>query len=793
MVWTVQIGGGTYPAALERVQLGLNEDTDLALFSIDNSVVTRNVVASTKDVTIKFLGTTVFSGLLEGVQYSQQRLKCKVYDKVFSLMDKKEVTIAYSDPGTQLNTILTAIASQVSGVSGSTSITDLIAVQYNRTSCLEAGKYLAQTGVADFWSSGGNTFNIGTRGANKGRIVVTSISRRKIDRFMKRDKVYVRGKGESGNDIEGSYGAGTNVVSFTERKATNVSTLNAIAEYKYNQISKDSSGVRVSSPIEYAYDLRPGDNIVLNSPELNLNGTYRIWRITFKATVAEIEIDKSEELLERYLERQRGLEDIGIFAVTGIPDDPPGAPATPTGLIATTTKSLTVHLGWNPNAEADLQRYQLYRNTVDSSTGSALIASLDSTWYADTNIPVASLGDYYYYWLKSVDWTGNVSASYSGPGQPGVSGLAVQIDETDQILAGLIDTIHLNDEAVSHAKFAISSVWGDVIQASAITWEHIGQDAVGSTHISAASIIANKIAASAIEALHMTVNSIDAYALVAGSVIADKIDTNAVTAIKINAGAVTTNKLEAWAVTSGKITAGQIYGKDIRTSQNVGEGGGPAGIRIFKSGIEAYSGGTTKTFWISSADGKAYFAEGACWINESGIVLKHDGVNPTVGIQFLDDTDVEVGKLILDIGDGISLMGSVSAFVGNTAGTAYVGTIGDQVWMTTPGASDDIIMWAGGNVRPATDGDVDLGETSYRWNNVRGKNFYGTGHWGDMHWSDTECYKCGESFKFGDELKLIVKGFNKDKDVGDEILTVPIHDNCTTAPVMRWWNTKIMG
>jgi len=112
------------------------------------------------------------------------------------------------------------------------------------------------------------------------------------------------------------------------------------------------------------------------------------------------------------------------------------------------------------------------------------------------------------------------------------------------------------------------------------------------------------------------------------------IRTGSIKADQIAAGAITSDKIVAGAITSDKITSNQIYGKDIRTAQNVGEVGGPAGIRMTPSELAGYSGGTTKTWYVQSSDGKLYAGGGSVILDNNGISIKgsnHIGFYNTSG------------------------------------------------------------------------------------------------------------------------------------------------------------------
>ena len=102
-------------------------------------------------------------------------------------------------------------------------------------------------------------------------------------------------------------------------------------------------------------------------------------------------------------------------------------------------------------------------------------------------------------------------------------------------------------------------------------------------------------------------------------------------------------------ITAKQITSDQIYGKDIRTEQNVGEVGGPAGIRMTPSELAGYSGGTTKTWYAQSSDGKLYAGGGSVILDNNGLSIKGGKFiffyNSSGGLE--GNIDVETGKVIL--------------------------------------------------------------------------------------------------------------------------------------------------
>lgn len=87
-----------------------------------------------------------------------------------------------------------------------------------------------------------------------------------------------------------------------------------------------------------------------------------------------------------------------------------GAPATPTGLAATSTLE-SITLDWNDNTEDDLAYYEVYRHTSNSSGSATKLANTLSSRFVDT-LPSGTTT--YYYWIKAVNRTGNASSFSTG-------------------------------------------------------------------------------------------------------------------------------------------------------------------------------------------------------------------------------------------------------------------------------------------------------------------------------------------------------------------------------------------
>ncbi len=335
MVWTFKFdtdGNGTYETTISGAVIvstmeELNGYEDVR-FTIPNNATNRGYIATDVDFQILWDVTSVYEGVCTGGEYGAGVISCFGYNKVFELMQKKTHTGNYN--GIAADVILAAICASVAGVTDNFipagfpgGIAPTLYVRFDEANCFDAAIYVARACIGDYYTTLGTTFNIiETRGAGPVVLSTLSVSRRGIDREKQRDLVTVIGVDSVGNRIEGSFGAGTDKAVFRESKASDVATLQALAEDYHNQLNKESSGASINVPMDpSAYDLHPGDEVTINEAEYNLAGDYRIWKITKNIGIASIEVDKSELNIDRVIDEMRNLEDIGIYviSITNIP------------------------------------------------------------------------------------------------------------------------------------------------------------------------------------------------------------------------------------------------------------------------------------------------------------------------------------------------------------------------------------------------------------------------------------------------------------------------------------------
>lgn len=756
MSYNVTIAGAIFGVDIDRIQQEINGD-EIAIFSIPNDAYARSVVEEDQDVNIFFNNVLIFSGTLAEVEYNEKVLVCTVYDKVYNLMNKRIYSGDHT-AGEDADVILAAVCS-AAGVSAGSCPSTSIAAQFIRANCYQCVRFLTQTVTTDvndyeYYSSGGTTINIASRGTARGTIPIINVSRRAVSRSKKRDKVIVRGKDASGADIEGSAGTGDDVIVFVENKASDETTLNNIAQYKLKQVNKDSFGVRLNVGLEFCYNFVPGDTIDIDQPSLALNGTYTIWRITKRKEYAEVEIDKSEDLLERFLERQTNWEEYGIYLAISL-DDPAGPPDAPIGVSAVAMRE-GIKVTWVANTEADLDRYIVYRDvTTDPTTE---YARVDTNLFVDMNL---TAGLTYYYRITAIDRVGNES-DYS---TPSVYATVAEFIEAEEIEATFLrkgiqpystnlvivpksgathDQIQWAAGAIYFADGTSQSIdagstGGALSGVNYVYFEEDDSslnitsnysDAISDTKGLIAVVEVSTTASQEIliQPFHNKGLNVNADVIAAQAVLAEHIMAAAVTVTKISDGAVISTKISPSSVQSRHITASQIVAKDFRTDTNVGEAGGPAGIRFTENEIAGYSGGTTKTFYLDANTGKAYAAGGSIVLDDDGLTItgdyllfKYDSSHQVgvFGNFAIDEMAIVVNKLtiygqsnivIKSTGTYVALDGKTYSALMHKHNTRFL-------------ASDSLYAFV--DLLPLSDKTYDLGSAGSRFAEIHGSGIAG--------------------------------------------------------------------
>lgn len=261
------------------------------------------------------------------------------------------------------------------------------------------------------------------------------------------------------------------------------------------------------------------------------------------------------------------------------------APQLPTAISATGGfKYITIE--WTNPTDTDLNYVEIYENTTNTSTGATKVGISAGDSFTRTNL---GLNQTRYYFLKSVDYSGNASAFTSG-----VSGTSTYLDDADfengvrQIFidAGL-DVIEPVSSLPASGDFANQQVflttdnklyywdgsnWQTVVSdasigAGEITATEIADGAISTPKLAANAVTAAKIEGSTITANEIAANTITGGLLATSGIItsAAQIDNLVVSSAKIADAAITTAKVGSNQITFPQATIGSGF-TDLNTS-----------------------------------------------------------------------------------------------------------------------------------------------------------------------------------------------------------------------------------
>jgi hypothetical protein len=735
MSWAIQYFDGTNwvqksDAVLKYIMQELNGHEE-AVFLIPNTSENRNFVSADRRVRVTFRGTVVYAGKLCAYKLRRDEIECIVYNECYEIMKARVHTGSYTNASA--STVLAAICNSA-GVTAGSCPTTSVSLRFDRTPCYDAAVHLASVLGKDFWgdydANGNPRFNIGDRvnSSPYPSVTVLEASEVAIDRAKKRDKVIIRGVDASGNPIYAEAGSGQNVAVFTERKASDLATLQSLAQAKLAELNRDASGVKLTVKITEAYNLVPGYYVNVNVPELALSGSYRIYRITKRINDAEIEILMSQPILERYIQSVSKLEDLGIYPISAnqIADGSITTSKLADGAVTETKIA--------PNAVTAEKILNGAITDVKLASGAVTLAKFASgirpvqivsslPTLPDSNYPQGAVvfctADNKLYRSTGTSWTAAVPTS----------DLVGQITET-QIADNSISTPKLKANCVTADKIAANAITSDKIAANAVTAGKIAAGAVGTDQLAANAVTADKIQAGAVTASKLAVAQIfiDGLTFTDNSPSSGYVSWSACTvyyrgtAYSISSGYTnqkyiywdvgntyfsTSNDKPAWSdtrfliaindggyhktiwnatlihggsiiagtVTAQELTADWITGKKFRTS---GRASGSAGIEFDDSGIRGYSDATTVQFYIDASSGAAVAGGGNVLLDRYGVTV--------VGqyLAFLDSSR-------------------------NTKGWIY----GSSGGLVISGYNCPILAT---NLLPSSNVYYDLGSPSYKWN-----------------------------------------------------------------------------
>ena len=275
------------------------------------------------------------------------------------------------------------------------------------------------------------------------------------------------------------------------------------------------------------------------------------------------------------------------------------APSVPTGLSATGGFGY-INLSWTNPPQSDFSHVLIYENTTNNSGTATNIARSSGSTYVRANLNPNSTR---YYWLKSVDLSGNTSGFSSV-----ASGTSSFVDDADfedgvrQIFidAGL-DVIEPVSSLPASGDFTGQQVFlttdSKLYYWDGNSWETVVPD------IANGSITSTKIDDGAISTPKLATNAVTAAKIEGGTITGNKIEANTITggllatsgiitsAAQIDNGVIQNAKIANGAITTAKIGDGEVTNAKIgNTIQSTNYSAGSTGWKINKNGSAEFNG-----------------------------------------------------------------------------------------------------------------------------------------------------------------------------------------------------------
>jgi hypothetical protein len=241
-------------------------------------------------------------------------------------------------------------------------------------------------------------------------------------------------------------------------------------------------------------------------------------------------------------------------------------PSAPTSITATGGFQY-ITIKWTNPADLDFSYVEVYEADTNNSASATLVGTPSGNTFTRTNLGISETK---WYFLKSVDYTGNKSDFTSG-----VSATTTFIDDADfengirtlfedQGLFAIEDVASLPASGTTTGEKVFNRSDGKLYEWNGSSWVLVIAD------VANGSITATKIDDGAITTPKLSANAVTAAKIAAGTITGDKITANTITggllatsgiitnSAQINNSLITNAKIENAAITNAKIAGGEI-------------------------------------------------------------------------------------------------------------------------------------------------------------------------------------------------------------------------------------------
>lgn len=162
------------------------------------------------------------------------------------------------------------------------------------------------------------------------------------------------------------------------------------------------------------------------------------------------------------------------------------APSAPSGLTATAGTGKAVSLDWDDSTEADFSEYSVWRHTANVSGSATKIAEVRASRFVDVDVTLATP---YYYWVKAIDRSENVSGfSSSATATPGTvtsGSVDSTAPSTPSAPTYVSETTYLAGDGTAFARITIDA---PALPTGAVGLNILYKNSAGSSYIIASQV-----------------------------------------------------------------------------------------------------------------------------------------------------------------------------------------------------------------------------------------------------------------------------------------------------------------
>lgn len=248
------------------------------------------------------------------------------------------------------------------------------------------------------------------------------------------------------------------------------------------------------------------------------------------------------------------------------------APAAPSGISAT-GEFQAIRVEWTNPADLDFSHVEVYEHTSNNSGAATKIATSTGDHYYRTNL---GLGATRYYWLKSVDYSGNTSGFSSVASATSEDvGSSAFVDDVASLFEdqGLhyIEDVSSLPASGSTGQQVFNTADGKLYRWNGSQWVEVVGSIAGSVDFSdLTGTLANaQIAVNSIDGTKITDNSITSTEIAANTIQAGNIVSSTITGDKIAGNTITGNKIVANTITGGLLNTSGIITNTAQINNGV--------------------------------------------------------------------------------------------------------------------------------------------------------------------------------------------------------------------------------